>query len=152
MGRQSKIYIPIFQFLLKNPKTGELLTTYKGHSDFIKSIKVHGNFLFTASADKTIKKYDIQTGQEVSVFKAHTRAVEDIVIDAEGEYMYSSSSDTTIKKWNLGTGRLVDTFNGHLTNVYDLVFNEGFLWSASADCTVKRWDPEVRFFILYNFV
>jgi WD40 repeat protein len=105
--------------------------TFEGHSDFVKAVLVHKQYLFTASVDSTIRKWDLSSGKELFVFKSHTRGVDDIAIDEDGKYLYSASSDTTIKKWDLETGDLIDTLNGHLTSVYKIIISDGCLYSGA---------------------
>ncbi|KAI8816790.1 WD40-repeat-containing domain protein [Fimicolochytrium jonesii] len=125
-------------------KTGVLLATLEGHSDFVKRVITFHKWIFSASSDSTIRQWDIATGACVRVFKDHNRAVEDLVIAEDGLHIFSGSSDTSIKKWNIATGQVVENLTGHQTSVYALQIAEGSLWSVSADKTAKRWDLETN--------
>ncbi|KAJ3183492.1 hypothetical protein HDU87_006811 [Geranomyces variabilis] len=125
-------------------RTGALIATFTGHTDFIKEVLVHNNTLYSASSDASIRSWDLDTGACIRVFREHTRAVEDIAFSDDGVHLYSASSDTKIKKWDVRSGDVVATLDSHLTSVYRLVVAEGALWSASADNTAKRWDLETN--------
>ncbi|KAJ3283547.1 hypothetical protein HDU79_008976 [Rhizoclosmatium sp. JEL0117] len=112
--------------------TGELLATFTGHADFVKTLILvpspSGLHLLSGSSDNTIKKWDPITGALLQTWKGHTRPVESLVF-VEGE--------------ESGEGQELSQLKGHLTSVYKLhITEDGELWSASADKTVKRWNLE----------
>jgi WD40 repeat protein len=102
----------------------------EGHADFVKSLVVDGQFLYSASTDKTIRKWDLSLRTTVAVFQGHRRGVESIVLDHDGEFLYSASSDNSIRKWNVETGECVTVIDGHLTSVYHLFYWDGSLYSG----------------------
>ena len=107
----------------------------RGHSDFVKSLVIFGNTVFTASSDATIRQWDLSTGKELKLLKGHKRGVEALAVDLESGILYSGSSDTTIKRWDAQTGQCLFTFEGHLTSVYDLTLtDEGQLFSGLLSC------------------
>ncbi|KAI8923454.1 WD40-repeat-containing domain protein [Entophlyctis helioformis] len=116
------------------------------HNDFVKSLRLFGSHLYSASADKTICKWDADTGAHVKVFRGHRRAVEDIVLSADGSVLFSASSDNTIRKWSTVSGSELAVLVGHETSVYGLALSadECELWSVSADKSAKRWDLETN--------
>ncbi|KAJ3062803.1 hypothetical protein HDU98_001346 [Podochytrium sp. JEL0797] len=143
-------------------KTGTLLATFSGHSDFIKtillvpSLTTGGFALLSGASDNTIRKWDTSTARAIQVWSGHTRPVESLVLEvAESQdvgsapslHIYSASSDTSIRKWDLSTGTHLQTLSGHQTTVHSLLLTQQDgdtpeLWSTSADKTVKRWNLE----------
>nr|KAJ3419661.1 hypothetical protein HK105_006692 [Polyrhizophydium stewartii] len=105
------------------------------HSDFVKSIRLHGSVLFSASADKTICMWNADTGAHVRTLRGHTRAVEDIVLSANGRILFSASSDTTVRKWDTNTGQVLAVLTGHQTSVYSLTLTAdgSELWSGALE-------------------
>ena len=50
-----------------------------------------GNRLFCGSADKTIKVWDVQTGQELLTLKGHTAMVKSVALSPDGKRLVSGS-------------------------------------------------------------
>ena len=130
-----------------NLKTAECILTIEMHADFVKSVKVFQNLLYSCSTDKIICCSDLDTGKLVKTFQGHTRPVEDLAISPDGSMMYSASSDGTIRKWDTASGTQLEVLDGHETSVYKLypIWSEDTLWSVSADKAAIRWDTIVLF-------
>ncbi|KAJ1674939.1 Lissencephaly-1, partial [Spiromyces aspiralis] len=62
-------------------------------------------FVFSASRDKTIKLWDLYSGQLAYVFRGHDNWVRELVVHPSGKYLVSASDDKTIRAWDLATGR-----------------------------------------------
>jgi WD40 repeat protein len=118
----------------------------EGHADFIKGLVVHGQSLYSASTDKTIRKWDmsLETPTTRTVFQGHRRGVESIVMDEEGKFLYSGSSDNSIRKWNAESGECVTVMDGHLTSVYHLFYWDGSLYSSKWRETLIRQRRLIR--------
>jgi RNA polymerase sigma factor (sigma-70 family) len=61
-----------------------------------------GRLLAYAGPDCVIRVWDVQTGQEVAVFRGHTGAVNALAFAADGKTLASASCDTTVLTWDLG--------------------------------------------------
>ncbi|KAJ1550936.1 hypothetical protein HK096_004129 [Nowakowskiella sp. JEL0078] len=128
-------------------KKKTVVTTFSGHTDFIKSVIVFNHFLFTGSSDTTIRQWDHSSGASIRVFKGHTRPVEALTLnyvddDDDEPALFSGSSDCSVRRWKIADGLVKAVWTGHLTSVYEVKSFDGSVWSASADNTVKRWDVE----------
>ncbi len=79
----------------------------KGHAEVVKSAKftADGNYLFTASRDKSAKVWDALSGFEIRNFLGHTHTVNDLSIS--GNKLATSSADGTIAVWNILTGKML---------------------------------------------
>lgn len=110
--------------------TGDVLYTLTGHSDEVKSVvispvcavpsktvgdchksKVYseaefGQILVSASADKTIKIWRLETGELLQTLNGHSAAVNSVAISPDGEFIVSGSSDKTIKIWQIFKGKV----------------------------------------------
>lgn len=47
----------------------------QGHSDFVKSLCVHGKYLYSGSSDKKLKQWDLETGKCIRTFPVEHRHV-----------------------------------------------------------------------------
>jgi WD40 repeat protein len=100
-----------------------------------------GKVIVTASADTTVRAWDVRTGEERAAFHGHDGPVTGCAVSADGS-LVASASGTTLKVWNLETADEVAAFEGHTDEVAACAFSPdgGFLVSASADGTLKLWD------------
>ena len=119
------------------------IQTLTGHTDLIYSIAISRDreILASASADKTIKIWQLNTGQELHTLWGHTDAVLSIAISSDGEILASGSADKTIKIWQLSTGRELRTLRGHSGQVYSVAINPNgdILVSGSEDKAIAIW-------------
>ncbi len=70
----------------------------------------------SASRDKTLKVWDLKTGQCVMTLKGHAGYVISVAILPNGNAI-SASWDNTLKVWDLKTGQCVMTLKGHTQSV-----------------------------------
>ncbi|MDP8964354.1 MAG: protein kinase [Cyanobacteriota bacterium] len=121
-----------------------IATTLTGHFSFINYLVISpdGQTLASASADKTIKIWNLATGQEIRTLTGHSSFINYLVISPDGQTLASASADKTIKLWNLATGQEIRTFTGHSNYVnYLAISPDGqTLVSSSADKTIKVWN------------
>ncbi|OYD86772.1 hypothetical protein CDG77_33170, partial [Nostoc sp. 'Peltigera membranacea cyanobiont' 213] len=107
-------YSPLFslQTILLNIREQNQL---QGHSDGVNSVvfSPDGKTLASASADKTIKLWNRDTGKEISTLSGHSAAVISVVFSPDGKTLASASGDNTIKLWNRETGKEISTLSGH---------------------------------------
>ncbi|NMG07779.1 hypothetical protein [Brasilonema sp. UFV-L1] len=60
--------------------------------------------LVSVGWDKTIKIWNLQTGELKSTFTGHTEAVSSVTISPDGKTLVSGSWDKTIKVWRIPQG------------------------------------------------
>ena len=86
--------------------------------------------LYSGSSDKFICSWNLITGEQLQIFKGHSRGIEDLALDETETFLFSASSDGHIRKWNAKSGECLQVFAGHLTSVYALkIFNEE-MWTG----------------------
>lgn len=98
----------------------------------------------SASADKTVKIWDRQTGAILQNLTDHQDQVYAVVFSPDGQRLVTASQDKTIKIWQVETGELLNTLTGHLEGVRSLAMSADgkIIISGSLDDTVKVWNLE----------
>ncbi|MEE3371248.1 MAG: hypothetical protein VX346_18080, partial [Planctomycetota bacterium] len=118
--------------------------TIKGHAAQVNSVSFSpdGIRLASASGDKTVKVWDVATGQEMLTLKGHNDVVLSVSFSPDGTKLASASIDKTVKVWDAATGQELLTLKGHNDFVLSVSFSTDGkrLASASADRTLKVWE------------
>jgi WD40 repeat protein len=118
--------------------------TLKGHSLWVDSLVVtpDGQRVISASRDKTLKVWDLETGSMVRTLEGHSRPVYGVAVFPDGRRVVSASSDRTLKIWDLETGRVLQTLLGHSDGIGHVTLAPDGLRvvSSSWDKTLRVWD------------
>jgi len=96
-------------------------------------------------ADKTLRLWDLNSGQTVRRFVGHTKDVLSVSFSADNRQIVSGSRDRTIKLWNtLGECKFTVTEDGHTDWVSCVRFSPNvqnpIIVSAGWDKLVKVWN------------
>ncbi|NJN57029.1 MAG: protein kinase [Leptolyngbyaceae cyanobacterium SL_5_9] len=115
-----------------------------GHTDTIWAVAISpdGQTLASASFDRTIKFWNLATGELLKTVNAHSDAVRAIAYTPDGKTLASGSGDKTIQVWDLQTQTLVRTLSGHSGPIWSIAIspNGQTLASGSYDGTIKLWN------------
>ncbi len=115
-----------------------------GHSSSVSACAVtpDGWRVVSASADKTLKVWDLASGRTLATLEGHAVTVLACAVTPDGRRVVSASADKTLKVWDLESGRPLATLQGHVGGVLACaVTPDGRrVVSASADSTLKVWD------------
>eukprot|EP00128_Syssomonas_multiformis_P001397 Colp12_sorted_trinity150504_noHs@16818 len=127
-------------------KTGRLLRTYSGHSNYVTCVAVQrvGDevIIYTGSNDKTVKVWSALVDKPKRTFKKrHTGHINCLHISAD-EQIFTGACDNLVVLWNEEKGDWQRTFKGHTDWVRDVKTSNGYLYTASNDCTVCKWGIE----------
>ena len=126
------------------PPGGPLLRTLTGHSGEVSAVAVtpDGKQAVSASGDKTLKVWDLETGRALHTLEGHSGYVHGVAVTPDGKRAVSASDDKTLKVWDLETSRALHTLEGHSGYVAGVaVTPDGKrAVSASWDNTRKVWD------------
>jgi hypothetical protein len=100
-----------------------------------------GDRLASASGDRTVKIWDVRTGQELFTFRGHTRWIQSMAFSPDGRRLASADQSGWVKVWDAATGQEYLTLD-YASEVFSVAFSpDGTrLASTGADPTVKVWD------------
>ena len=114
-----------------------------GHTSPVDSLEISfEGFLISGSSDKSIKVWNIETGECLKTLTGHSGSVFSLAISDE-DLLISGSSDKTIKIWDIKTGQCLETLTGHTDWVRSLAISkEGKLISGADDRSIIIWDIE----------
>ncbi|MBD2294925.1 WD40 repeat domain-containing protein [Anabaena sphaerica FACHB-251] len=125
----------------EQPRIWHCVNTLYGHSNYVFSIAINpqGNTFASASADKNIKIWDIQTGELLHSLTGHSNYVSSVAFSADGKIIATGSYDKTFKLWH---GLKSKTFIEHSGCVTSVAFSpDGNLFATSSmDKTIKIWN------------
>ena len=142
-GRKIAVSVP------SAPPLWECDATLVGHHGLFASVNAvaidpESKFLASASDDKTVRVWDLQTGTERFILQGHTQFVKSIAFHPHVQTLLASGgSDRTIKLWDLQEQREIRTLVGHNYTINALAFSPDgtLLASGSSDKTIKLWNP-----------
>ncbi|CAG8578659.1 28784_t:CDS:2 [Dentiscutata erythropus] len=104
----------------------------KGHRDRITDSKLKGNILVTGSADRTVRIWNVDTGQCEHVFTGNVFSCVDFLPE---EKIIAAST-----YFRMETKELLGEFNGHVTAVRCISLSKSFIASCSFDGSVIVWN------------
>lgn len=111
----------------------------KGHTDSVTCVTLDETRLASGSIDKTIRIWDIKTGEQIQMMKGHVKGVWCLNFFTQN-LLISGSYDGTIRVWNLRTGKCSKTILAHEGPVWAMVRHNDTLVSVSQDKLAKIWD------------
>ena len=125
---------------------GSLLRTLEGHTGWVRGVAIlpDGRRAISAAYDKTLRVWDLETGETLRTLQGHTNGVLAVAALPDGRRAVSASYDETVRLWDLETGKLLLTLEGHTDWVRAVaVLPDGRrAISAADDATLRIWDLE----------
>eukprot|EP01038_Epipyxis_sp_PR26KG_P005385 gene5385-7468_t len=107
-----------------------------------------GKKIVSGSSDRTIRIWDVETGESLLLLKGHRCAIWSVCFSPNGKMLASGSDDTTVRLWSVDTGETLAIFAGHTDRVYSVHVsfspNGRTVLSRSYDGTVKLWDVDTQ--------
>lgn len=104
MGQDSNVYL-----YAHDPKeqsqSPEPIGVLEGHEGTIVRVLWYptGEIILTGSEDKTVRKWDVTSGEEIDCVKAHTADIKDVQFSKDFLTFVTASKDNTAKLWDFDT-------------------------------------------------
>ena len=97
---------------------------FNSYSCVLQCVQWHANcnYVATGSSDKTVRLWDVQSGECVRIFIGHRSTVLSLAMSPDGRFMASGDEDGTIMMWDLSSGRCISPLMGHSSCVWTLAF------------------------------
>ena len=111
-----------------------LLKTLEGHRDWCTFVSYNkeGNLIVSSSTDRSLKVWNVESGECIKTLKGHTNKVNSAVFSSDGRFILSASSDKTIRVWITESGECIQTIEDNKDWVYAAVFSPDGKHIASA--------------------
>jgi WD40 repeat protein len=122
---------------------GPLIRTLEGHSNVVTSVAItpDGDCVLSASWDRTLRLWDLKTGQTLRTFEGHTDWVNTVAITPDGFFAVSGSG-LNLWVWDLKSGRALRTFQGREWIRAVAVLSHGRRAVSASGNTLYVWDLE----------
>jgi hypothetical protein len=128
------------------------LRLLKGHNGpvFDVAFDPAGRLLASASGDRTVKLWDVATGERLDTFSQPTKEQYAVAFSPDGQHVIAGGVDSRIRVWRIsptakeGTNDLVQSLFAHDGPIVRLAVSRDGRWiaSSSEDRTIKLWDAE----------
>ncbi len=91
---------------------GDSITNYVGHSRQINVVEIepNGSWFVSGSNDKTLRRWDSDTGKCLNIYTGHENSIDKVSISFDGYYLISCGDDE-MKIWEVDTGKCIRTIS-----------------------------------------
>lgn len=131
-----------FTMILWNPdESNKPVARLTGHQALVNHVMFspNGQFIASASFDKSVKIWNAKTGKFLASLRGHVGSVYQIAWSSDSRLLCSCSKDSTVKLWELKTRSLKQNLPGHQDEVFAIDWspNGESLASGGRDKTLK---------------
>lgn len=98
--------------------------------------------LISASADRTIRLWELTTYTNLVVYKGHNAPIWDARFSPLGHYFASGGGDRTARLWATSSSGPLRIFAGHDADVENVAWhpNGSYIFTAAGDRSTRMWD------------
>ena len=107
----------------------------KGHTKNLISVLVKDNLIISGSLDKTIRIWDIDSGECLKTLKGHKDWVNSVFV--KDNLIISGSWDNTINIWDINSCSCIKTLEGHRHWIESVFVKDNLIISGSDDETIR---------------
>ena len=126
----------------------KLYRVISGHQGWVRSVTVDpsNEWFVTGSADRTIKIWDLASGQLKLTLTGHIEQVTGVAVSDRHPYMFSCALDKQVKCWDLEYNKVIRHYHGHLSGVYSLALHPELdvLMTGGRDSACRVWDMRTK--------
>ncbi|KAL7747072.1 pre-mRNA-splicing factor prp46 [Sorochytrium milnesiophthora] len=126
----------------------KLMRVISGHLGWVRSVTVDvsNEWFATGAGDRTIKIWDLASGQLRLTLTGHISPVRGLAVSSRHPYLFSCGEDKQIKCWDLETNKVVRQYHGHLSGVYCMSLHPTLdvLVTGGRDSTARVWDMRTK--------
>ncbi len=130
-------------FLWEPERTKQPVTRMTGHKNLVNQVQFspNGQWIASASFDKSVKLWNGATGAFVCSFFGHVGPVYQISWSADSRLICSGSKDSTLKLWDVKQKNLKGDLPGHADEVFTVDWSTAgtFVASGGRDHVLKLW-------------
>lgn len=98
--------------LHSNEQDDEPIVVLEGHTETIIRVLWYptGDYILTAARDRTVRKWDVETGEEIAQITAHNEDIQDCQWGVDALTFITASKDQTAKLWSFHDFELLKTY------------------------------------------
>jgi len=137
--------------MIQNPKSHQPWRCYRviaGHLGWVRSIAIDptNQWFCSGSSDRTIKIWDIASGELKLTLTGHIEQVTGLSVSRDHPYMFSCGLDKMVKCWDLEYNKVIRSYHGHLSGVYCLTLHPIFnlIFTGGRDSVCRVWDIRTK--------
>ncbi|NET35759.1 MAG: NACHT domain-containing protein [Cyanothece sp. SIO1E1] len=125
-------------------KDGQHLLTYRGHTNWVRSLAFSpdGTLLASGSSDYQVKLWDVPTGHCMRTLQGHQNEVWCVAFSPNGQILVSGGFDEMAKLWQVSTGDCYQTLKADEKYVFSAIFSPDgqLLLTGGNEHCIKVWD------------
>ncbi len=126
----------------------KLMRVISGHQGWVRAVAVDpsNTWFATGSTDRTIKIWDLVSGQLKLTLTGHINTVRGVAVSEKHMYLFSCGEDKTVRCWDMEYNKIIRNYHGHLSGVYCLALHPtlDLVMSGGRDSTCRIWDMRTR--------